>query len=764
MRKIYCIAKTELQNLFYSPIAWLVIIIFTFQCSSVFGDLYVTDVKAQELGYHQANLTLDIFTSYGGLLPAVQNYLYLYIPLLTMGLMSRETGSGSIKLLYSSPVTNTQIVLGKYLSVMIYALALIGVLMIYALFTWFTMKDFDFPAVLSGYLGIYLLICAYGAIGLFMSSLTSYPMVAAIGTLAVLSVLNYVHTMGQAIDFVRDITYWLSIQGRTDDFISGMICTEDFMYFILVIFLFLSWTVIKLSSSRMRASSSAVIGKYIGVFALVAILGYITSRPVCIRYWDLTRTKSNTLTENSRNIVKDLKGDLTITSYVNLLDQNNWIALPVSRNTDLHRMEKYLRFKPETKMKYVYYYDHADNEDLDKRYPGMSDEERAKELCKVFDLDFDLFKSPEEIRRIVDLSEEGNRFVRILESENGRKAVLRVYDDAKRLPTESEITIAMKKLIMPMPKVGFLTGHGERSTTADGDRNYKRFAQDRVFRYSMINQGFDFEEVNLVNPVADDITILIVGDPRTAFNDTELQNLHAYIERGGNLLIAADANRQEVMNPVLEPLGVNIKPGILVQPSENYLPDFLRSIATDEGCELMYVFEQMKRSKSVITMPGTGLLEYTGDRGFDVTPVLVTDSVPTWNELEVTDFVNDSVSVNPAIGEEVKTYPTMLAMSRMVGDREQKIIVLADADCLSNSEVGIYRKGLKAANFYIIAGVFHWLSDGAAPMDVRRPVPPDDHINLGLTSVKVWFNILLYGVPAMLLFLAVGIWLRRRGR
>lgn len=106
----------------------------------------------------------------------------------------------------------------------------------------------------------------------------------------------------------------------------------------------------------------------------------------------------------------------------------------------------------------------------------------------------------------------------------------------------------------------------------------------------------------------------------------------------------------------------------------------------------------------------------------------------------------------------------MLALSRPVGDREQKIIVLADADCLSNSEVGIYRKGLKAANFYIIAGVFNWLSDGAAPMDIRRPFPPDDHINLGLTSVKVWFNILLYGIPSLLLFVALGIWLRRRGR
>ena len=70
-------------------------------------------VRDQALGYGASNVTFSVFVlNWGGLFPSVQGYLYLYIPLLTMGLMSRELGSGSIKLLYSSPVTNTQIILG----------------------------------------------------------------------------------------------------------------------------------------------------------------------------------------------------------------------------------------------------------------------------------------------------------------------------------------------------------------------------------------------------------------------------------------------------------------------------------------------------------------------------------------------------------------------------------------------------------------------------------------------------------------------------
>lgn len=156
-----------------------------------------------------------------GVLTVVQGYLYLYIPLLTMNLMSRELGSGSIKLLYSSPVTNVQIILGKYLSMLIYALVLVGILVLYVIIGAIIIKNFDYPQVLTGLLGIYFLICAYAAIGLLMSSLTSYQVVAAVGTLAVLSLLTYVQGWWQDIEFVRDLTYWLAMPG-----VLGSFCQE----------------------------------------------------------------------------------------------------------------------------------------------------------------------------------------------------------------------------------------------------------------------------------------------------------------------------------------------------------------------------------------------------------------------------------------------------------------------------------------------------------------------------------------------------------
>lgn len=107
-----------------------------------------------------------------------------------MGLISRETASGSIKLAYSSPVTSSQIVLGKYLAAIGFGCCLMLVPIASAIYGSLVIPSFDWAPVLVALLGLYLLICAYCAIGLFMSSLTTYQVVAAVGTLIVLAILN----------------------------------------------------------------------------------------------------------------------------------------------------------------------------------------------------------------------------------------------------------------------------------------------------------------------------------------------------------------------------------------------------------------------------------------------------------------------------------------------------------------------------------------------------------------------------------------------
>src|SRR5699024_5268385 len=110
------------------------------------------------------------------------------------------------------------------------------------------------------------------------------------------------------------------------------------------------------------------------------------------------------------------------------------------------------------------------------------------------------------------LSEEGFRHIKVIEHENGKQSILRVFDDPQRFPSEGEISVAFKRLVDTLPKVAFVEGHGEREFRRTGDRGYSRFSQERVFRYSLINQGFDIQQLSLDKPVPESIHILVIAD------------------------------------------------------------------------------------------------------------------------------------------------------------------------------------------------------------------------------------------------------------
>jgi ABC-2 type transport system permease protein len=746
MKLIYRIARAELQTLFYSPIAWLILIIFTIQAGMAFCDVYEWQVSAQALAYKLKGVSMTIFAyPHMGTFRVIQQYLYLYIPLLTMGLMSRELSSGSIKLLYSSPITNAQIIIGKYLSMVFYALLLTAIMLVFVVYSAATIDHFDFLGVTSGLLGLFLLICTYASIGLFMSSLTAYQVVAAVGTLAILAVLNLVGSMWQDIAFVRDISYWLSIQGRSDQFINGLVCSEDVLYFIIVTALFLSFSILRMKAIRQKTPFRTSVGKYIGVSLIAVLLGYFSSRPAMMVYWDATRTNINTLTPNSQKIVAQMKGGLTINTYNNILDKYYYLALPKGELRDIERFSMYTRFKPEITMKYFRYYAKANNPKLDERYPKLSDKERMLEYAKVYKLDSSIFMSPAAINKIEKLKPEGYRFVRTLVRDNGDKTFLRVFDDRMTVPSEAEITAAFKRLVMELPQIGFVTGQGERDCEKGGDREYSIFAQERTFRYSLLNQGFDYCKIDLDKEIPQSVDILVIADMAKALTPEQQANLNKYIDRGGNLLVAGEPGRQEYMNPLAEKFGVQFMPETLTTVSENFPPEFIQAQPTAEGSEMIYQIGEMRSEKYIVTMPGVNGLKYSTDKGYKVTPLIVKDTLA------------DSVTMAPPV-------PVVIALDRKIGDKEQKIIVMGDADCISNAEISIGRKDVNAANYNLIMGAFYWMSNDEVPIDVRRPTPPDDKISMGVKGMTITRWGLVGIIPFLMAFAYVILWIRRKSR
>ena len=765
MKTIFRLAKTELRILFCSPVSWLILVIFAFQAGLNFSDTFGGLLKRQAMGYGLGGITEETFAGYTGLLISMLKSLYLYIPLITMGLMSRELSSGSIKFLYSSPITTTQIILGKYLSMLIYGAILMAILLVYVVFGTFTIENMDLFFVLTGVLGLYLLTCAYAAIGLFMSSITSYQVVAAMGTLAILTVLNFIGEVGQDISFVRDITYWLSISGRAYKFLAGMICSEDVLYFVIVILLFILLSIMRLQAARKKHNMMVTFTRYFAVIGGALFIGYLSSLPVTKVYYDATALKTNTLTPGSQQVVKKLDGGLTITTYMNILDENYGSALPSQLKSDFELFEQYVRFKPEIKMKYVYYYAPSVEPSFSDRFLELQGKERAEHICKIMELDFDMFLSTEEIDQIIDLKSEGYRFVRILERENGQKTTLRLYNDMMKHPSETEITSALKRFLVPAPKVAFLTGHGERNVNSAGERYYYTFARSIYFRQSLINQGFDATELNVKDQdIPEDINILVIADMRSSLSPEEMAKLERYIERGGNLFILGEPNRQEAMNPLLSKFGVELMPGTLVQLHEDHLPSIITAKLTDHAAAQCFRYKQLKGWGGSLVMPDASPLRYSTNSGYEVKPLAMTLEKGSWNELETTDFLDGELSINASIGELEQSYPVVLSLTRQRGDKEQRIVITGDADCISNGELANSRNGIFAINFNFITETFKWLSYGEFPIDTSRPDTVDNTIFLS-RKASPWIKFFAMGViPFILAFAGFMVWYRRKGR
>ncbi|WP_437921421.1 Gldg family protein [Sphingobacterium sp. LRF_L2] len=765
MKTTLKIAKTELQVLFYSPVAWLILMIFTFQIGLLFTQGFEGMVRVQSMKIDLVNATQSLFSSpWGGIYPKVQSYLYLYMPLLTMSIMSREYASGSIKLLYSSPVTNSQIILGKYIALLLFGLTLTLTVAVFAVFTMSTLINTDIAPILTGLLGLFLLLSAYSAVGLFMSSLTSYNIVAAIGTLCIFALMNFARDLWQDIPFVREITYWIAINGRADTFIAGLVTTEDVFYFLLVDLLFISFTIFRLQAVRKKQSNTQHIIRFGGIALCVFVLGYITTLPALKGYYDSTYQKRNTLTKSSQAIMSKLDGDFSITTYVNMLEPNNFIGLPASYKTDVGSFEKYIRFKPETKMKYVYYYHDAENPTLDRQFPSLNTEQRLDTLRKFNKWKFDILPYS-AIKDQVDLSTEDYRFVRVLERGDGRKTFLRVFNDMVRVPTESEISAAIKRLVMDeLPVVGFVSGHGERDSKSTQDRGYKTITQEKTFRYSMVNQGFDFKEINLSQDIPSTINILVIAEPRQAYNENELKVLHRYIERGGNMLLAGEPEQASIFNEIAQPLGVSLEPGVLVKNQEALQPDLLTLKPTSAGASFSFYLQPMIRREEVVTMPSTAGLSIADSSTFTATVLFASDSTGTWNELENSNFIDSKPTLQLQANEKEGARATVLALSRQISGKEQKILVTGDADWISNSELFIQRNQVNASNFSLVSAAFSWLSDGEVPVDMRLPEPIDTTLRIGKSSWNYFAILFKIIIPLSMLSIGIIIWIRRRGR
>lgn len=797
MKTILKVAKTELKLLFYSPIAWFLLIVFFIQCGLVYLGLLQSIARMQEMtngATFGQPATTAIFLSSRGLFGSVMQNLYLYIPLLTMSLISRETSSGTIKLLYSSPIKVSEIVLGKFLSMVVYSLLLVAVVGVFVASGLVHIQNPESGMLMTALLGFFLLLCAFSAIGLFMSCLTTYQVVAAICTFVMIGILSYIGTLWQRIAFVRELTYFLSINGRTQKMLAGLITTKDIMYFLVIIYLFLGLSIAKLRSGMESKSALVKAGRYVAIVASALLIGYVSSIQGLVGYYDATANKSRTLTPRVQKILADLGNEpLEIVAYVNLLDQFGYLGGPDSYNENLARWENYMRFKSNIRLKSYCYYDSSNNGYLFRGNNGKNLKEIAEQYAKGMDIKLSTYMTPEEMRKIRDMRPENNRYVMELKWK-GRSTMLRVFDDSQVWPSETEVAAALMRLQQAkLPKIAFVAGDLERNIDKSGDRDFKALTNLPTFRNSLVNQGFDIQTVFLdTDEIPSDIAALVLADPKLELPAATLAKLQQYINKGGNLVIAGEPGRQSVLNPLLGKLGVQMMEGTLVQQNKDDAPNFITPLPTAFTAGFYKPMQRVISDSFSISMPGAAALTYTDSSVFKIQPLLLTND-KSWNrakpldmelmvsaEAESQPVINIGISsaavVDPPVdnrrsraqmgtvtfsaadGDVKGPLPAAVSLTRNINNKEQRIVVAGDADFLSNKEIS--RQG--KANFIFSTALFRWMSNGEFPVDTFRPDAKDKHVNVTMDGVDKLRIVYIWIVPGILLAFATILLIRRK--
>ena len=226
MDKVYFIAKKELLSYFKSPVAYITLVL-SISVFNVFFFLIIDQNREVSLS--------DVFH--------VMEFMFLFlVPIMTMRLFSEEKANGTMEFLMTAPVTNTAIVLGKYLGVLVFFSILISFTLIY-----FAIIEFfgspDRLTIASGYFGVWLEGAFFIAVGMMASAWTRNQIVAAMTSYVILFLLYFL------INFTKYFTgsaetllQYMSTLVHLEHFIVGVITPGDLIYYLSGIFICIVFT------------------------------------------------------------------------------------------------------------------------------------------------------------------------------------------------------------------------------------------------------------------------------------------------------------------------------------------------------------------------------------------------------------------------------------------------------------------------------------------------------------------------------------------
>ena len=756
MKTTIRIAKLELNNLMFSPLSWLIMVgLAIYVGVNIFPGIthMVFDHSLHEK-IAQASLTHKYFTwpNFGYFVDMATVFMVL-VPLLSMGIISRESSTGTIKLLYSSPIKLRSIVIGKYIALMTFVSLMMLILFIGIAFGWASIYQFDIGRVMAAFVAFYFMAALIAAICVFVSTFSSYPIVDAVAGIAVVFGLDLLYNQVRDIDIVSDIFYWLSIVKQIDKPMQGLITSNAIGYFVVLTLMFLVLAYCKMLLKRQVVKARRVTNG-IMVLVFVASLGliYVLNQPTLVVYKDFSRSQSNVLHPESKEKLQAMTDvPVEVTTYVNVF------GFGVSNYTyrlkeDHERFFKYRLDYPLIKLNYKFYY--ADGLKYNyMRFLKMEDDISTDSLLARI-ADQRKLNQAEFIRyEDIDLDDNmkakcyGQDF-RVIRSGERSSVLQTRFNDPTMQPNEAEITAAFMNAVSDRYHVAVVDGHNGRNLISDNS-GYNKMLAVANERGAYINNGACVSGIYLFDEVPEDVDLLILADPTSELEDFELEALNNYIAKGGNLLLTGEPARRDIFNKVAKGLGIEMLAGSLVNDNPDYS-------AVVNLAELNTDVIGKVRFRAPIQLQTASALQVTKNSPFKVSPLITANEKEAWlSETGPSKF--GEITYQPDNGDKKDKYNVALSLEREVNGKQQKIIVAADADMISNSGSNQLVTGVDIGNGMLGRNILRWYTDGLYPLSMK-PLP-----DLDIKPQLKWEHLPFYRILIYVLipgiFLAIGLFM-----
>ena len=259
MRNIWVITRKELNSYFVSPIAYIVLAIFAI----IFGYFFVSILS---IFVRQSMMSAQYAEMYGQsmhlnlndmvirpLLMNVSVISLFLVPMITMRLFAEEKKTGTIELLMTSPLTDLQIILGKFFAALLLYVAMLAITMFYMLLL-FHYGNPDWKPLAAGYLGLLLMGGCFMALGIMLSTLTRNQLVAGMLTFGLFLMLWVIDWVSEyATGVVGQVASYLALTTHLENYAKGVIDLRDTVYYLSVIGLGLFMTARSLETLRWKA-------------------------------------------------------------------------------------------------------------------------------------------------------------------------------------------------------------------------------------------------------------------------------------------------------------------------------------------------------------------------------------------------------------------------------------------------------------------------------------------------------------------------------